>query len=91
MSLIHFFVNIGPRLASCIKSTVSPLSYVHNVVNSIVILPVTEFELRQIISSLKCSAAGWDNFPPFLGKQCVDEYIYPLSTNRSVNECFLTN
>ena len=55
---------------------------------SIVIYYVSEYDLKQIILLLKSSAAGWDNFPAYLGKQCIDVYITPLTfiLNQSITE-----
>ena len=49
----NFFVSIGPKLANDLSSDVNPLSYVNNVVNSIVIPTITTLEVRNIISSTK--------------------------------------
>ena len=73
-----FYVKIGQELASEIDSNVNPLSYVNPVANSIVIPSVSQYEVRQVIVSLKSSSPGWDDFPAFLGKQCIDCYISPL-------------
>ena len=75
----NFFVNIGPELASSITSIVNPLSYVNNVMYSIVIPNVSEYEIMQIILSLKNSAAGWDEIPASVGKKCIQSYIKPLT------------
>ena len=74
-----FFVSIGPQLASGISSTVNPLSYIHNVVNSIVIPTITMQEVRNIILSTKNSSAGWDDIPACVAKKCIDFYITPLT------------
>ncbi len=75
----HFFVSIGPELASCISCTVNPLSYVNYVQNSIVIQFVSQFEIRSIISKLKNSSPGWDEIPAQYAKLCIDYYIEPLT------------
>ena len=49
----NFFDSIGPQLANHISNTVSPLSYVHRVVNSIEISTITTLEVRNIIYLLK--------------------------------------
>ena len=38
-----------------------------------------EYDVKHIIVSLKSNAAGWDNFPAYLGKQCIDVYITLLT------------
>ena len=73
-----FYVKIGQELASEIYSNVNPLSYVNPVANSIVIPSVSQYEVRQVILSLKSSSPGWDDFPAFLSRQCIDCYISPL-------------
>ena len=56
---------------------------------------ITQFELfdciikvKHIILSLKSAAAGCDNFPAYLGKQCINAYIMPLTyiLNQSMTE-----
>ena len=75
----NFFVSIGPKLAENITCSVNPMSYVHSIENSMVLLDVPCTEVRQIISSLKNSSAGWDELPTFVAKKCVDSYIEPLT------------
>ena len=75
----NFFVTIGPQLAKNIKSDINPLSYVKSVNNSIVLTDVTSTEVRNVIASLKNSSSGYDEFPPFVGKSCVEAYIKPLT------------
>ena len=64
--------------AKDIVSDVNPLSYVTNNVNSIVILDVTCDQVRNVISSLNNSSAGYDELPPFVAKSCVDGFIEPI-------------
>ena len=47
--------------------------------NSIVLTDVTFTEVRNVIASLNNSSSGHDEFPPFVGKSCVDAYIEPLT------------
>ena len=54
----NFFVSIGPKLVHDLLSDVNFLSYVNNVVNSIVIPIITTLEVRNIISSTKNSSPG---------------------------------
>ena len=75
----NFFVTIGPQLAKNIKSNINPLSYVKSVNNSMVLTDVTSTEVRNVIASLKNSSSGYDEFPPFVGKSCVEAYIKPLT------------
>ena len=50
---------------------------------------MSEYDVKHIILSLKSAAADWDNFPAYLGKQCINVYIKPLSYIRtqSISEC----
>ena len=84
----NFFVSIGTQLANNISNTVSPLSYVHSVVNSIVISTITTLEVRNIILSTKNSSPGWDDIPACVAKKCIDHYIEPLThiINNSIQE-----
>ena len=75
----NFFETIGPQLAKNIKSNINPLSYVKSVNNSMVLTDVTSTEVRNVIASLKNSSSGYDEFPPFVGKSCVEAYIKPLT------------
>ena len=77
-ALNNFFVSISSQLAKDIVSDVNPLSYVTNNVNSIVILDVTCNQVRNVISSLNNSSAGYDELPPFVAKSCVDGFIEPI-------------
>ena len=74
-----FFVSIGPQLANTIMSDINPLSYVESINNSIVMTDVSCAEVRNVISSLKNSSSGLDEFPTFFGKACVDGFIEPLT------------
>ena len=40
---------------------------------------MSEYYVKHIIWSLKSTAEGWDNFPAYLGKKCIDVYITPLT------------
>ena len=76
----NFFVSIGPKLASNIHSSINPLAYIIPVQNSMYMPELSENDVKNIILSLKNSAAGWDNFPTFMAKQCIDGYISPLTS-----------
>ena len=71
----NLFVNIGTHLAANIINTRDSLSYVNTFMHSIVIHNILEYDVKHIILSLKSAAAGWDNFPAYLGKQCINAYI----------------
>ena len=74
----NLFVSIGPKLAHDLSSDVNPLSYVNNVVNSIVIPTITTLEVRNIISSTKNSSPGYDDIPAVIAKKHIEDYIHPL-------------
>ena len=84
----NFFASIGSELAGNITSSINPLSYLKSVQNSMFMPKVSENEVKNIIMSFKNSAAGWDNFPTFVAKQCVDSYISPLTyiINRAISQ-----
>ena len=72
-------MSIGPILANDIKSSINPLLYVNGIEHSIVITDISCNEVKQVISSLKNSSAGWDELPTFVAKKCVDCFIEPLT------------
>ena len=61
------------------KSDINPLSYVKSVNNSMVLTDVTSTEVRNVLGFLKNSSSGYDEFPLFVGKSCVEAYIKPLT------------
>ena len=87
----NYFVNIGKSLSDKIHSNVDPLTYLipneHNLV-----LPITqEIEVRNIIMALKNTASGYDCIAGSIMKQCVDNYITPLThiINLSIAQGYL--
>ena len=72
-------MSIGPKLAKDIHSNINPLTYVHNINDSIAVFDVSCVEVANVIHSLKNSSAGHDEFPTFVGKQCVDGFIEQLT------------
>ena len=87
----NFFVSIGPKLASNIHSSINPLAYIIPVQNSMHMPELSKNDVKNIILSLKNSAAGWDNFPTFMAKQCIDGYISPLTSiiNKAITQGIL--
>ena len=75
-------------MAENIISMCDPLSYVDTFMHSIVMYDMCEYDVKHINLSLKNNAAGWDNIPAYLGKQCIDVYITPLTfiLNQSMTE-----
>ena len=52
------------------------IAYVDTIVNSIVI---SYMDVKNTILSLKNSSHGYDEFPAFIAKQCIDNYVVPLT------------
>ena len=75
----NFFTSIGPALADKITGSVDPMSYVDTTINSIVISYVSYMVVKNTILSFKNSSPGNDEFPAFIAKQCIDNYVVPLT------------
>ena len=75
-----YFIEIGPRLANNITSSINPMTYVTaNVPNTIFIPHITEHEITAVISSMKHSSPGWDSLPTHILKPFLADYIKPLT------------
>ena len=85
----HFFTSIGLELADKITCSVDPISHVDTIVNSIIISYASYMDVKNTIVSLKNSSPGYDEFPAFTAKQCIDNYVVPLTyvINMSLMEC----
>ena len=83
----NFFVSIGRKLSKEMVSTVSSLSYVHQLNNSIVIEEVSVTEVRTTILSLNNSTPGCDEFHRFVAKS-IESCLMPLThvINKSLRE-----
>ena len=81
MLLTIFFINIGPELCKTISTTEqNPTSYIQNrIQDTIFIEPTSEYEIEQIILSLKNTSPGWDNILPNIIKQSYQSLITPLT------------
>ena len=74
------FIEIGPRLANNITSSINHMTYVTaNVPNTIFIPHITEHEITAVISSMKHSSPGWDSLPTHILKPFLADYIKPLT------------
>ena len=73
----HFFTNIWPALADKITCSVDPMSYVDNIMNSIVISYVSCMD--DTILSLNNSSPGYDELPASIAMQYIDNYVVPLT------------
>ena len=75
-----YFVEVGPRLANNISSSINLMSYLTNHVDNSMYMPeITECEVITVICSLTNSSPGWDNIPAKLLKPYIEEYIKPLT------------
>ena len=75
----NFIVSIGPALADTITCSVDPMSYVDNIMNSMVISYVSCMDIKNTILSLKNSSPGYDELSAYIAKQCIDNYVMPLT------------
>ena len=55
------------------------MSYVDNIMNSIVISYVSCMDIKTTILSLKNSSPVYDGLPASIAKQCIDNYVVPLT------------
>ena len=55
------------------------MSYVDNIMNSIVISYVSCMDIKTTILSFKNSSPGYDELPASIVKQCIDNYVVPLT------------
>ena len=76
-----FFVNVGPTLAKNISSSnMAPAEYLKNrVVESMLIFPAIEDEVKNIIKHLKTGSPGWDSVSPVVIKASYEPIITPLT------------
>ena len=75
----NFFTNIGPALADKITCSLDPMSYVDNIINSIVISYVSCMDVKDTIVSLKNNSPGYDELPASIANQCIYNYAVPLT------------
>ena len=67
----NYFVSIGAELSDSISSNVNPMSYVSYVENSMFMTDLKECEVRDVISKLKNTSAGWDNLPTSMARNVL--------------------
>ena len=72
-------MNIGKSLSDKIHSNVDPLTYLIPNEHNLVLPIIQEIEVRNIIMALKNTASGYDCIVGSIMKQCVDNYITPLT------------
>ena len=73
-----FFVSIGPQIADKIVCTVNSMSYVTSIENCIAFPEVSCAEVKQIVSSLRNSSAGWDGIPTMVAKNVLTNLFHHL-------------
>ena len=73
----NYFINVGYTLANKIHSTIDPLIYISNETQSIHIPETNQDEVMNVITNLNNSAAGYDELPASIMKQCAVFYIEP--------------
>ena len=76
-----FFTNVGPNLAKNIPSDSRCASiYMENrILESMVIEPVAQEEVKQIIKNLKDGGSGWDSICSKVVKNTYNSFIVPLT------------
>ena len=72
-------VIIGKSLSGKIHSNVDPLTYLIPNEHNLVLPIIQDKEVRNIIMALKNTAPGYDCIVGSIMKQCVDNYITPLT------------
>ena len=77
-SFKDFFVKVGKNFAENKESNIDPLKYIANNVHNINNIEITEDKKMNIISTMKNFAAGVNELPAFIMKQCSKFYIKPL-------------
>ena len=61
-----------------ITCSVYTMSYVDNIMNSMVISYVSYMDIKITILSLKNSSPAYDELPSYIAKQWIDNYVMPL-------------
>ena len=74
-----YFTNVGSNLAEHIISDRNPLPYVSHNHHTLFIPTIEEIEIKNITQTLKNTAAGHDDLPGSIMKECADFYIIPLT------------
>ena len=86
----EFFINVGPSLSKKIPTqNTMPIDYIKNkAIYSMFLEPVSETEIKKLISSLKSNTPGYDMIGSAVLKWCVDSISEPLSyvCNMSLQE-----
>ena len=78
-SFNNYFTHVGPHLSPKHQGHINPLNYLNPTMKSMFIPYISEYEITEIIKSLKNRSAGYDNNPASIAKQCLQHYIKPLT------------
>ena len=78
-SFNNYFTHVGPQIVQKNQSHINPLNYAKPTMKSMFIPYISEYEITEIIESLKNSSAGYDYIPAAIAKQCIQHYIKPLT------------
>ena len=79
-SFNDYFINVGKSLAYNIVSQIDLLSYIDKSKNCITDISVTVNDVKAIVSQLNNSAAGPDDLPASIMKQCL-MILYTINTH----------
>ena len=78
-SFNNYFINVGRSLAKNIHSNIDPLLYIESNIHTIHVPEISEHEIMSVITMLNNAAAGHDELPASIMKQCAEFYIQPLT------------
>ena len=78
LTIILFLLDLSSQ-EDWLHGDTNPLLYVKSINNSMVMLDVTTMEVKNVINSLKNASPVPDEFPAFVGKECLDSIIEPLT------------
>ena len=83
----NFFASVGQSLSDKIPfSNISPTANIRPLTQSFYLSPVSEFEIKSIISNLKSTKTDIDEIPVFLFKKLSHVLSYPIS--KLINSSF---
>ena len=85
----NFYINVGPNLASKIpKDNRSPTVYIkQTITETMLVSPVEENEVEEIVKSLKDGSSGWDAISSHIVKKTYDKFILPLTHIMNLSIC----
>ena len=85
----NFYINVGPNLASKIpKDNRSPTVYIkQKITEAMLVTPVNNDEVEEIIKSLKDGSAGWDEISSHIVKKTYNNFLQPLTHIMNLSIC----